>query len=86
MESDNQNPDLENGDLVEKGGRLYTVSQAAQRLRMHETWLYERTRRKVIPHRKLGKYIRFTESDLSAIVQMCFRGQANDVGADKNEE
>ena len=86
MESDNQIPDRGNSDLAEDRGRLYTVSQAAKRLRMHETWLYERTRRKAIPHRKLGKYIRFTDSDLSAIVQMCSRGQANEVGADKSEE
>src|SRR4051794_39397187 len=26
-------------------------------------WIYERTRRKAIPHRKLGKSVRFTEED-----------------------
>ena len=54
--------------------RLYTVSQAAVFFHMSETWIYERTRKHAIPHRKLGKYVRFTDSDLSAIIQMCSRG------------
>ena len=47
---------------------------AATILQLAEAWIYERTRKKAIPHRKLGKHIRFTDSDLSAIVQMGFRG------------
>jgi excisionase family DNA binding protein len=44
-----------------------TVEEAAQRLGVTEGWIYERTRRKLIPHRKLGKFVRFTEEDLQAI-------------------
>ncbi|PYV42194.1 MAG: hypothetical protein DMG06_14835 [Acidobacteria bacterium] len=54
--------------------RMYTISQAALRLQLPITWLYQRTRKQTIPHRKLGKYIRFTESDLSTILEMCSRG------------
>jgi excisionase family DNA binding protein len=44
-----------------------TVQEVAQRLGVTEGWIYERTRRKLIPHRKLGKFVRFTEEDLQAI-------------------
>jgi excisionase family DNA binding protein len=54
--------------------RLYTISQAADSLQLPVTWLYERTRKAAIPHRKMGKYVRFTEADLSAIKEMCSRG------------
>jgi len=37
-------------------------------------WIYERTRRKAIPHRKLGKFVRFTEEDLRAIVEAAAKG------------
>jgi excisionase family DNA binding protein len=43
------------------------AEEAAHRLGVTVGWIYERTRRKLIPHRKLGKFIRFTESDLQAI-------------------
>ena len=46
---------------------FYTVEEAAARLGMKTSWLYERTRRKAIPHRRLGKYVRFTEEDLQSI-------------------
>jgi excisionase family DNA binding protein len=49
------------------GKMFYTVEEAAARLGMKVSWLYERTRRKAIPHRRLGKYVRFTEEDLRAI-------------------
>jgi excisionase family DNA binding protein len=51
-------------------GRLFlTVEEAAQRLGVTVGSIYERTRRKTIPHRKLGKFVRFTEEDLRAIVE-----------------
>ena len=57
-------------DYVEKPRSmkiLFTVEEAAERLGVHKTWLYERTRKKAIPFRKLGKYVRFSEADLQAI-------------------
>jgi excisionase family DNA binding protein len=56
-------------------GRLFlTVEEAALRLGVTAGWIYERTRRKAIPHRKLGKFIRFTEEDLRAIVDAAAKG------------
>ena len=53
---------------------FYTVEEAAARLGMKPSWLYERTRRKAIPHRRLGKYVRFTEDDLRAISEAAATG------------
>jgi hypothetical protein len=36
---------------------------------MAPKWLYERTRKNAIPYRRLGKYVRFSESDLEAIIK-----------------
>ena len=44
-----------------------TVDEAAERLGVKRSWIYERTRRNTIPHRKLGKFVRFTEQDIRAI-------------------
>ena len=49
-------------------GRVFlTVDEAAERLGVKRSWIYERTRHNAIPHRKLGKFVRFTEQDLRAI-------------------
>ncbi len=42
--------------------RLVNVTELAQYLRVPETWIYDRTRKKgpdLIPHKKFGKYVRF---------------------------
>jgi excisionase family DNA binding protein len=54
--------------------RLCTVTQAAEILGLPTSWLYERTRKDAIPYHKLGKYIRFTASDLAEILSTCSRG------------
>jgi excisionase family DNA binding protein len=51
-----------------------TVEEAAERLGVTVGWIYERTRRRAIPHRKLGKFVRFTEEDLRAIVEAAAKG------------
>jgi excisionase family DNA binding protein len=38
---------------------LLTLDEVAAMLRVPRSWIYERTRRKLIPHVKLGKYLRF---------------------------
>ena len=88
MNSDKRCSIRDEGHLLpnEANGRLYTVSQAAAILHLAEAWIYERTRKKAIPHRKLGKHIRFTDSDLSAIVQMGFRGPNEETGAGFEEQ
>jgi excisionase family DNA binding protein len=65
--------------------RLFTVQEVAELLRLPASWLYERTRRDAIPHHKLGKYVRFTESDLSAIINMCSKGAFDCTSASQQE-
>lgn len=59
---------------VPRGRMFLTVEEAARRLGVTVGWIYERTRRKAIPHRKLGKFVRFTEEDLQAIVEAAAKG------------
>jgi excisionase family DNA binding protein len=57
-------------------GRVFlTVEEAAERLGVKRSWIYERTRRNTIPHRKLGKFVRFTEQDLHAIAEAAAIGE-----------
>lgn len=62
----------EEASKIEK--MFFTVDEAAIRLGVSPGWIYERTRRKLIPHRKLGKFVRFTEADLQAISDAAARG------------
>jgi excisionase family DNA binding protein len=57
---------------------LYTVQEAASRLGMAPSWLYQRTRINAVPHRKMGKYVRFSESDLEAIISANAAAARND--------
>ncbi|MCY9786982.1 helix-turn-helix domain-containing protein [Nocardiopsis sp. EMB25] len=49
--------------------RLLTIPQAAQVLAVPESWLRERVRLRKVPHRRLGKHVRFTTQDLEQIVE-----------------
>lgn len=53
---------------------FYTVEEAATILGVTVGWIYERTRKGAIPHRKLGKFVRFTREDLAAISDAAARG------------
>jgi excisionase family DNA binding protein len=48
--------------------KLYSPDEAAVLLSVPKRWLYERTAAGTIPHQRLGKYIRFTDADLRAII------------------
>jgi len=48
--------------------KQYTVQEASRILGLPVTWLYERTRKNAIPFHRYGKYVRFTDEDLEAIV------------------
>ena len=52
------------------GPRLFTYDDAAQRLGMSVRWLEDRVQRGEIPHRKMGRSVRFTDADLATIVRM----------------
>src|SRR5215813_10463703 len=56
---------------------LYSVSEAAAKLCVAPKWLYERTRKNAVPCRRLGKYVRFSDADLAAIVANAFVPAAN---------
>jgi excisionase family DNA binding protein len=43
---------------------VLTTEGAAELLKVHKSWIYERTRRGTIPHRKIGKYLRFSRKEL----------------------
>ena len=65
---------LSQAQTVPIGKMFLTVEEAAHRLGVTVGWIYERTRRKAIPHRKLGKFVRFTEEDLRAISEAASTG------------
>ena len=65
-----ESPEIASSTLapeVNMGRVFMTVDEAAERLGVKRSWIYERTRRNAIPHRKLGKFVRFTEQDIRAI-------------------
>jgi len=43
---------------------VLTTEEAANLLKVHKSWIYERTRLGKIPHNKLGKYLRFSRKEL----------------------
>ena len=67
--------DIPSADPSAMGKMFLDVEAAAQRLDVTVGWIYERTRRKLIPHRKLGKFVRFTEEDLQKISEAAARGE-----------
>jgi excisionase family DNA binding protein len=81
----NANP-VDARDAPSLNGRFYTISQMAELLNLSSNWFYERTRKDAIPFHKLGKHIRFTESDLAAILKMCSRGPRREKGANSNTQ
>lgn len=44
--------------------RLLRIEDLAAKLQVPKSWIYERTRSKQIPYLKVGKYIRFQESEI----------------------
>lgn len=47
--------------------RFYTAEEAAEKLRVPASWLKRQARAGQIPRHKVGRYVRFTDSDLAAI-------------------
>ena len=46
--------------------RLVSINEMAKKLDVPVSWLYSRTRTNDIPHYKVGKYVRFDESEIWA--------------------
>jgi excisionase family DNA binding protein len=47
---------------------LYTPAEAAQQLRVRESWLRKKAAARAVPCTFLGKHLRFSPADLAAIV------------------
>jgi excisionase family DNA binding protein len=47
---------------------LFTPAEAAQRLRVRESWLRKKAAAREVPCTFLGKHLRFSPADLAAIV------------------
>ncbi|WP_231972351.1 helix-turn-helix domain-containing protein [Nocardiopsis alborubida] len=47
---------------------MLTIPEAARVLAVPESWLRERVRLRRVPHRRLGKHVRFSATDLEQIV------------------
>lgn len=57
------------GSLAHRLGTLHVdYPEAARRLNIPEKWLRERILS--LPHRKMGKFVRFTDEDLEAISEL----------------
>jgi excisionase family DNA binding protein len=52
---------------------LYTPAEAAQRLRVRESWLRKKAAARDVPCTFLGKHLRFSPADLEAIVTSAAR-------------
>ena len=55
-------------DGVGRDQLLYTPAEAAQRLRVRESWLRKKAAARAVPCTFLGKHLRFSPADLAAIV------------------
>jgi hypothetical protein len=53
--------------------QLYTLEEAANMLRRKPNWLYAKTKDRLVPHRRFGKFIAFTQADIEAIIAMSLR-------------
>lgn len=51
------------------GPQLYTPAEAAQLLRVPESWLRKKAAARVIPCTFVGKHLRFSSADLTEIVE-----------------
>ena len=51
---------------MSKVDHFLTVNEAAALLKVPASWVYRKTSEREIPHRKIGKHIRFSERDLLA--------------------
>ena len=51
--------------------KLLTVQEAASRLNVPVTWIYQRTRlgQRALPHVRVGKYIRFDINEVMAFLK-----------------
>jgi excisionase family DNA binding protein len=61
-------PPTHPADIATDGPLLYTPGEAAQLLRVRESWLRKKAAARQVPCTFLGKHLRFSPSDLAAII------------------
>src|SRR2546423_640805 len=66
--ADRSTTDRSTDALLEEAVLLYTPAEAAQRLRVRESWLRKKAAARQVPCTFLGKHLRFSPADLAAIV------------------
>jgi excisionase family DNA binding protein len=55
--------------MTEQGKELLTVNGLAERLKVKPVTIYRQAKAGKIPHRKIGRAIRFAEEDVQAYLQ-----------------
>ena len=54
---------------MQSGEQLWGVKEAAEYLRVSPSWVYRMAERGTLPHRKVGRAVRFVPGELRAWVQ-----------------
>jgi len=63
-------------DPIESGnGGLVDVKQLARILNVSENWIYQRTRKNTIPHKRVGKYRKFYVDEVLRFLQETQKGE-----------
>lgn len=44
--------------------KYLTIDELSDLLQIPKSWIYERTRKNQIPHKRIGKYLRFDQSEI----------------------
>ena len=53
----------------EKGETIFDVKELAEYLKVDESWIYNKSHLREIPHFKIGKYIRFKKSAIDKWIE-----------------
>ena len=61
-------PPIQAGIDAAEGPLLYTPAEAAERLKVRESWLRKKAAARQVPCTFLGKHLRFSPNDLAAIL------------------
>jgi excisionase family DNA binding protein len=56
--------------------KLLTADDVAELMRVTRAWVYAETRRNALPHRRLGRYVRYRRSAIEAWMRTIERGPA----------
>jgi excisionase family DNA binding protein len=54
---------------MDMAGELHTVAEAAEILKVRESWLKTKAAARLIPCTFVGKHLRFSDSDIAEIMQ-----------------